>query len=59
MSDPFDAFESALGTTDSVGTSNDVIDPAAEFLAQQQAEMAKIENNDFDAFGDFCNLVYF
>lgn len=56
MSDPFEAFESALGTNDPIANSNDV-DPAANFLAEQQAEMAKIENNGFDAFGDFC--IYF
>lgn len=41
--DAFDAFESKEA------------DPAAEFLAREQAELAKIENNelgnDFDGFG--------
>lgn len=53
MSDPFEAFES----NDQIENNNDNADPAANFLAQQQAEMAKIENNDFDTFGDFC--MYF
>lgn len=57
MSDPFDAFESALNlnSDNSAQVNNDFVDPAAEFLAQQQAEMAKIENTGFDAFGDFNN----
>ncbi|CAF0785067.1 unnamed protein product [Brachionus calyciflorus] len=54
MSDPFEAFESALNlNSESAPVNNDFVDPAAEFLAQQQAEMAKIENTGFDAFGDF------
>ena len=55
MSDPFDAFESALsgqGNTETTqATSGE--DPAAEFLAREQAELAKIENDNFDTFGDF------
>ena len=54
MSDPFDAFESALGASNGdnlITTSNE--DPAAEFLAREQAELAKIENDNFDTFGDF------
>lgn len=41
--DPFDAFDS------SAAPSGDA-DPAADFLAREQAELAKIENND-----DFFN----
>jgi hypothetical protein len=37
--DPFEAFESKQP-----GEEND---PAAEFLAREQAELAKIDNNDF------------
>lgn len=50
--DPFEAFENQQNSL----TSGDV-DPAAEFLAREQAEMDKIQNgddgfgNDFDAFG--------
>lgn len=66
MSDPFDAFESnlvATGESAPPASSNGVVggggafdDPAAEFLAREKAEMAKIEsNNQFtdDGFGDF------
>ncbi|RNA26717.1 clathrin light chain B-like isoform X2 [Brachionus plicatilis] len=56
MSDPFEAFESALKPNDTTGINNNAVDPAAEFLAQQQVEEAKIENNDFDAFGDFSSV---
>ena len=42
--DPFDAFESKV----------DESDPAAEFLAREQAELAKIENNDFGS--DFTSF---
>jgi hypothetical protein len=48
--DPFEAFESKAA-----GEEND---PAAEFLAREQAELAKIENNDFA--NDFSNFgLYF
>ncbi len=55
MSDPFDAFESALGGETNIGTdqAQTVEDPAAEFLAREQVELAKIENDNFDTFGDF------
>ena len=57
MSDPFDAFESALGASTNVVVSSNE-DPAAEFLAREQAELAKIENDNFDSFGDF-GINYF
>lgn len=41
--DPFDAFDS------SAAPSGDA-DPAADFLAREQAELAKIENNEDDFF---------
>ena len=44
MSDLFDAFESGTSNTNFFDSS---ADPAAEFLAREQAELAKIENNDF------------
>ena len=55
MSDPFDAFETAL---DGQSAENSIKteatnDPAAEFLAREQVELAKIENENFDTFGDF------
>jgi clathrin light chain A len=52
MSDPFEAFEAALGGNE---ISNIEADPAAEFLAREQAELAKIESDsiNFDSFGDF------
>jgi hypothetical protein len=55
MSDPFDAFESALGGETNIGTdqAQTIEDPAAEFLAREQVELAKIENDNFDTFGDF------
>ncbi len=40
--DPFDAFESANQNQE---------DPAAEFLAREQAELDKIENNNDDFLG--------
>lgn len=45
--DPFDAFSqpSAGGAADFEN------DPAADFLAREQAELAKIENSDFSSFG--------
>ena len=36
----FDAFEST--------PASDAADPAADFLAKEEAELAKIENNDFE-----------
>lgn len=57
MSDPFEAFESGAATTTASETAALAFDdPAAEFLAREQAEMAKIENNNQfgdDGFGDF------
>ncbi len=44
MSDLFDAFESG---TSNANFFDSTADPAAEFLAREQAELAKIENNDF------------
>ena len=41
--DPFEQFES----------SNNVEDPAAEFLAREQAELEKIENNGVDSSFNF------
>ena len=43
--DPFEQFES----------SNNVEDPAAEFLAREQAELEKIENNGVDSSFNFNN----
>ena len=40
--DPFDAFESKVEESD----------PAAEFLAREQEELAKIESNDFGSAGN-------
>lgn len=45
--DPFEAFESNTAATES--------DPAAEFLAREQAELEKIENNDFS--NDFSGFA--
>ena len=55
MSDPFDAFESALSGETNIETLQDAKsdDPAADFLAREQVELAKIENDNFDTFGDF------
>lgn len=57
MSDPFEAFDSNITATSDVQNTED---PAAEFLAQQQAEMEKIENNGAqfgdDGFGDFGGI---
>lgn len=53
MTDPFEAFESGLSNTNSQTAFDD---PAADFLAREQAELAKIENNNQfsdDGFGDF------
>lgn len=44
--DPFDAFDSTPA-----GES----DPAADFLAREQAELAKIENNEADFFSSNNN----
>ena len=52
MSDLFDAFESGPSNTDFFDSA---ADPAAEFLAREQAEFAKIENNDF--LNDDSNTV--
>jgi hypothetical protein len=55
MSGPFDAFESALSgetNTESLQAAKSD-DPAADFLAREQVELAKIENDNFDTFGDF------
>lgn len=61
MNDPFETFESALNLN-SDSSNNQAFngfetDPAADFLAREQAEFAKIENNDFsnDTFGDFSS----
>ncbi len=58
MTDPFDAFDSTISAPTAVQSANlGFDDPAAEFLAREQAEMAKIENNGDhfgdDGFGDF------
>lgn len=45
MSDIFDAFES--NTTSNTNFFDSAADPAAEFLAREQEELAKIENDDF------------
>lgn len=47
MSDIFDAFESNTQTTSNANLFDMVADPAAEFLAREQEELAKIENDDF------------
>jgi hypothetical protein len=46
--DPFEAFESNNNAVEA--------DPAAEFLAREQEELAKIENNDFSAA--FCKFFF-
>jgi hypothetical protein len=52
--DPFGDFESKQENVE--------VDPAADFLAREQAELAKIENNafgsDFDSFGLFYSQVF-
>jgi len=45
----FDAFESTPAT--------DAADPAADFLAKEEAELAKIENNDFGVMSTGTNNV--
>lgn len=61
--DPFEAFESGMNSNDQFGE-----DPAAEFLAREQAEFAKIEglNNEFSQginlnhdFGKFIFEILF
>lgn len=52
MTDPFEAFESNLDTATSAPVDMGFDDPAAEFLAREKAEMAKIESNGGDQFGD-------
>ena len=48
MSDVFDAFESSLSSEQPAAFRMSTMDdPAAEFLAREQAELAKIENNGF------------
>ena len=53
--DPFEAFESKPSTDEN--------DPAAEFLAREQAELEKIENNDFSndfsSFGKQIIVAYY
>jgi hypothetical protein len=49
MSDPFETFESAFTNGETVTKVNSD-DPAAEFLAREQAELEKIENNGFEDF---------
>jgi hypothetical protein len=57
MSDPFETFESAF-TSGEVVTKVNSDDPAAEFLAREQAELEKIENNGFDDFnGLFITII--
>jgi hypothetical protein len=56
MADPFEAFESANGN-------GHVDDPAAEFLAREELEFAKIVNNNqnndaFGAFGKYIPFLY-
>jgi hypothetical protein len=48
--DPFEEFESKAAAP------GEESDPAAEFLAREQAELAKIENNDSDFTNDFNNF---
>lgn len=60
MSDPFDAFEASMTTTTTATTNADAFgeDPAADFLAREQAELDKIENSNQisdDPFGSFSN----
>ena len=55
MSDLFDAFDNNT----EANFFDSGADPAAAFLAKEEAELARIENNDFlgtndaDPFGDF------
>lgn len=56
MSDPFETFESAFTTGETVPKVNSD-DPAAEFLAREQAELEKIENNGFDDFNGLLILI--
>lgn len=71
MTDPFDAFDSnltgaaadTLTTTATITATSGFEDPAAAFLAREEAEMAKIESNGNglatdDGFGDFGNLSF-
>ena len=56
MSDPFDAFEASMTTTTTTNADAFGDDPAADFLAREQAELDKIENNNQasdDPFGAF------
>lgn len=65
MTDPFDAFDSnltgaadTLTTTATTTATSGFEDPAAAFLAREEAELAKIESNGNelatdDGFGDF------
>jgi hypothetical protein len=54
MSDIFDAFESGTATANFFDSTTD---PAAEFLAREQAELAKIENDDFGNLNDDKKVV--
>lgn len=54
MSDPFDTFESAFTNGENVAK-REQDDPAAEFLAREQAELDKIENNGFGDFNGASN----
>ena len=64
MTDPFEAFESNLAAPTVAATQESTLgfdDPAAAFLAREQAEMAKIESNGNglgidDGFGDFGGI---
>lgn len=47
--DPFDAFDSSRQQD------GNEKDPAADFLAREQAELAKIENNEGDFFSNANN----
>ncbi len=66
MSDLFDAFESSSAPTNE-NLFDAAADPAAAFLAKEEAELAKIENNEFlgtdiaasDPFESFGLLFYF
>ena len=42
--DPFEQFEESFGNSGNVNAESD---PAAEFLAREQAELARIENDTF------------
>jgi hypothetical protein len=55
MSDPFETFESAFTNGETVTKVNSD-DPAAEFLAREQAELEKIENNGFEDFNGASEL---